>query len=68
VNTHDALPAGQASTICTQCGLRARPPIIKQINTRHDNVPIGECVNKAACKRRQFKTKQRLDQGEYVHE
>jgi hypothetical protein len=68
LNTRDDLPVGGALAICTQCGLRARSPIIKVIGARHDNVPIGECTNKPACKKRQRKTKAKLDAGEYVHD
>lgn len=66
--SRDALPIGGPPVICTQCGLRARSPIIKELGKRHDDVPYGECVNKAACGKRQRRTKQELDKGEYVHE
>jgi hypothetical protein len=68
VNSRDDVPIGGPLMNCTQCGLRARSPIIKQLGTRHDKVPFGECTNKAACAKRQRKTKQQLDKGEYVHE
>jgi hypothetical protein len=67
MNTRDDVPVGGERVICTQCGLRARSPIIKQIGQRHDDVPYGECANKPACARRQRRTKAELAKGEYEH-
>ena len=67
MNARDDLPIGGPVTVCTQCGLRARSPIIKGIGNRQDGQAFGECTNKAACQKRQARTKQKLAEGKYEH-